>query len=202
ISDERELALQREIVTDVAESVMQQAGVQLHYLVGTMIELPRAALLAGEIAKYADFFSFGTNDLTQTTYGISRDDAATFMPLYIERGIFKDDPFQVLDRDGVGQLIQMATWEGRQRRRGLKGGSCGETGGATPSIDFCHATGLAYGSCSPCRVPVARLAAADAALRSPAPARKQAELRALQAESQAAEATIGHGRVAAPPRAG
>ena len=202
VADERELAIQREIVTDVAESVMQAAGVQLHYLVGTMIELPRAALLAAEIAKYADFFSFGTNDLTQTTYGISRDDAATFMPLYIERGIFKDDPFQVLDTDGVGQLIQMATWEGRHRRRGLKVGICGEHGGEPRSIEFCHETGLDYVSCSPFRVPVARLAAAHAALRSPTPARKQAELRALRAESQDAEATIARGRVAAPPAVG
>jgi pyruvate, orthophosphate dikinase len=202
VSDERELTVQRDIVTEIAESVMEKAGVHLHYLIGTMIELPRAALMASEIAKYAEFFSFGTNDLTQTTYGISRDDAASFMPLYIERGIFKDDPFQVLDTEGVGQLIQMATWEGRQRRHGLKVGICGEHGGEPRSIEFCHDTGLDYVSCSPFRVPVARLAAAHAALRSAAPARQRAERRALQAESHAAEATLGRGRVAPPAPAG
>jgi pyruvate,orthophosphate dikinase len=202
VADESELALQREIVTREAEAVMDAAGVHLHYLVGTMIELPRAALLAAEIAKYAEFFSFGTNDLTQTTFGISRDDAASFMPLYIERGIFKDDPFQVLDVDGVGQLIQMATWEGRQRRAGLKVGICGEHGGDPRSVEFFHETGLDYVSCSPFRVPVARLAAAHAALRSPRGIPEHAETRVHKAESRAAEAALARPRVAPPTVAG
>ena len=202
VADEAELSVQREIVVREAEAVMDGAGIRLHYLVGTMIELPRAALMAAEIAKYAEFFSFGTNDLTQTTFGISRDDAASFMPLYIERGIFKDDPFQVLDMDGVGQLIQMATWEGRQRRVGLKVGICGEHGGEPRSVEFFHETGLDYVSCSPFRVPVARLAAAHAALRSPRRASLQAELRVHQAESRGAEAALARTRVAHPNLAG
>jgi pyruvate,orthophosphate dikinase len=202
VADEAELAAQREIVTRCAESVMESAGVRLHYLVGTMIELPRAALMAAEIAKYAEFFSFGTNDLTQTTFGISRDDAASFMPLYIERGIFKDDPFAVLDVDGVGQLIQMATWEGRQRRAGIKVGICGEHGGEPRSIEFFHETGLDYVSCSPFRVPVARLAAAHAALRSTQRAPQHAETRVRQAESRGAEAALARPRVAPPSVAG
>jgi pyruvate,orthophosphate dikinase len=202
VADQAELALQREIVARQAEAVMEQSGVRLHYLVGTMIELPRAALMAAEIAKYAEFFSFGTNDLTQTTYGISRDDAASFMPLYIERGIFKDDPFQVLDVDGVGQLIQMATWEGRQRRAGLKVGICGEHGGDPRSVEFFHETGLDYVSCSPFRVPVARLAAAHAALRNSRRAPQLAETRVHQAESRDTEATLARSRVVQPPVAG
>jgi pyruvate,orthophosphate dikinase len=202
VADESELAVQREIITREAEAVMERAGVRLHYLIGTMIELPRAALMAAEIAKYAEFFSFGTNDLTQTTYGISRDDAASFMPYYIEKGLFKEDPFQVLDVDGVGQLIQMATWEGRQRRSGLKVGICGEHGGEPRSVEFFHETGLDYVSCSPFRVPVARLAAAHAALRSPRRAPQDAERRVHQAESRGTEAALARSRVAAPPAAG
>jgi pyruvate,orthophosphate dikinase len=132
------------------------------YLVGTMIELPRAALTARAIAAEAEFFSFGTNDLTQTTLGLSRDDAGRFLPTYIERGIFADDPFQVLNVEGVGRLIQMATTEGRAARESLKVGICGEHGGEPRSVAFCHATGLDYVSCSPFRVPIARLAAAQA----------------------------------------
>jgi pyruvate,orthophosphate dikinase len=127
-----------------------------------MIELPRAALTARAIAAEAEFFSFGTNDLTQTTLGLSRDDAGRFLPLYVERGIFRDDPFQVLDVDGVGRLITLATSEGRAARAALKVGICGEHGGEPRSISFCHATGLDYVSCSPYRVPIARLAAAQA----------------------------------------
>jgi pyruvate,orthophosphate dikinase len=138
-----------------------------------MIELPRAALMAGEIARAADFFSFGTNDLTQTAFGMSRDDAASFLPHYIESGILADDPFQTLDREGVGQLVQMATWEGRQRRHTLKVGVCGEHGGDPRSIEFFEEVGLDYVSCSPFRVPVARLAAAHAALQH-----REANLRA------------------------
>jgi pyruvate, orthophosphate dikinase len=162
----------------------------IRYMIGTMIELPRAALMAADIARHAEFFSFGTNDLTQTTFGISRDDAATFLPRYIEDGILEDDPFQVLDRDGVGQLVQMATWEGRQRRADLKVGICGEHGGEPSSVEFFHETGLDYVSCSPFRVPVARLSAAHAALKDGGSTRSAAEQRVHRAESKAAEATL------------
>ncbi|HEY0303686.1 MAG TPA: pyruvate, phosphate dikinase [Longimicrobiales bacterium] len=166
VSDVQELVNQKQLISRVATEVMGETGVSIPYLVGTMIEVPRAALMAGEIARVAEFFSFGTNDLTQTAYGISRDDAASFLPRYIEDGIFKDDPFQVLDRDGVGQLVQMATWEGRQRRSTLKVGICGEHGGEPRSVEFFDEVGLDYVSCSPFRVPVARLAAAHAALKN------------------------------------
>ena len=140
----------------------KEVGANVPYLVGTMIELPRAALTAGAIAKEAEFFSFGTNDLTQTTLGLSRDDAGRFLPLYVERGIYPEDPFQVLDIEGVGRLISMATADGRAARPGLKVGICGEHGGEPRSVAFCHDTGLDYVSCSPFRVPIARLAAAQA----------------------------------------
>jgi pyruvate, orthophosphate dikinase len=149
--------------------VMGETGRSIPYLVGTMIEIPRAALMANEIAKVADFFSFGTNDLTQTTFGISRDDAASFLPHYIEVGILNEDPFAVLDREGVGQLVQMATWEGRKRRPTLKVGVCGEHGGEPQSVEFFDEVGLDYVSCSPFRVPVARLAAAHAQLKNRPP---------------------------------
>jgi pyruvate,orthophosphate dikinase len=136
----------------------------LPYTVGTMIELPRAALTAGDIARAADFFSFGTNDLTQTTYGLSRDDAGRFLPAYLERGIFPTDPFQVLDPHGVGKLIRFAVVDGREARPGLKTGICGEHGGEPSSVRLCHEMGLDYVSCSPFRVPIARLAAAHAAI--------------------------------------
>ena len=138
----------------------------IEYHVGTMIELPRAALMADRIAQHADFFSFGTNDLTQTTFGLSRDDSSRFLPNYIERKIVSDDPFQVLDRDGVGQLVRMGTERGRSVKPKLKVGICGEHGGDPQSIAFCNEIGLDYVSCSPFRVPVARLAAAQAALNS------------------------------------
>jgi pyruvate, orthophosphate dikinase len=198
VADERELAVQRKLITRVADAVLEENGAVLHYLVGTMIELPRAALMAADIARHAEFFSFGTNDLTQTTYGISRDDAATFLPRYIEDGIFEDDPFQVLDRDGVGQLVQMATWEGRQRRTDLKVGICGEHGGEPSSVEFFHETGLDYVSCSPFRVPVARLAAAHAALKNGGGTRAAAESRVHRAESKAAEATLPRTAVRTP----
>jgi pyruvate,orthophosphate dikinase len=159
-----ELRRQTDIVHRVAREVFQAEGRAVPYLVGTMIELPRAALTADEIAKEADFFSFGTNDLTQTTFGLSRDDAGRFLPFYVEHGILKDDPFQVLDQDGVGKLIELAVRLGRGSRNDLKIGICGEHGGEPASVKFCHHVGMNYVSCSPFRVPIARLAAAQAAL--------------------------------------
>jgi pyruvate,orthophosphate dikinase len=155
---------QRAILERVAAQVLGAMGERVPYLIGTMIELPRAALTADEIAASADFFSFGTNDLTQTTFGLSRDDAGRFLPQYIERGILKDDPFQVLDAKGVGKLVKLAVTEGRAVRPTLKVGICGEHGGEPRSVALCHRMGLDYVSCSPYRVPVARLAAAHAAL--------------------------------------
>jgi pyruvate, orthophosphate dikinase len=159
-----ELRRQAEIVRRVAQEVFLAEGRAVPYLVGTMIELPRAALTADEIAKHADFFSFGTNDLTQTTFGLSRDDAGRFLPFYVERGILPEDPFQVLDQDGVGKLVEIAVRLGRASRNDLKIGICGEHGGEPASVKFCHRVGLNYVSCSPFRVPIARLAAAQAAL--------------------------------------
>jgi len=190
VADDKEFQIQHEVITRIADEVLATAGVSIPYLVGTMIELPRAALMAADIAGHAQFFSFGTNDLTQTTFGISRDDASTFLPRYIEQGIFEEDPFQVLDREGVGQLVQMATWEGRQRRRDLKVGICGEHGGEPRSIRFFHETGLDYVSCSPFRVPIARLSAAHAALLSGATVRNVADMRSQRAESQGAAKTL------------
>jgi pyruvate, orthophosphate dikinase len=159
-----ELRRQTDIVRRVAQEVFVAEGRGVPYLVGTMIELPRAALTADEIAKEADFFSFGTNDLTQTTYGLSRDDAGRFLPFYVERGILPDDPFQVLDQGGVGKLMEIAVRLGRGTRTDLKIGICGEHGGEPASVKFCHHLGMNYVSCSPFRVPIARLAAAQAAL--------------------------------------
>ncbi len=160
-----ELALQRKIVVETAEKVFEETGSQIEYLVGTMIELPRAALTADEIAREADFFSFGTNDLTQTTFGMSRDDAGNFLGMYVDEHILEHDPFQVLDQSGVGQLIQIGTEKGRRTRPELKVGICGEHGGEPSSVEFCHTVGLNYVSCSPFRVPIARLAAAQAAIK-------------------------------------
>ncbi len=166
VADYREFDHQRAVLEDVATKVLGAMGESLDYTIGTMIELPRAALTADEIAQRAEFFSFGTNDLTQTTYGLSRDDAGRFLPGYMERGIFPDDPFQVLDQSGVGKLIMLAVAAGRSVRPQLKVGICGEHGGEPRSVKFCHAIGLDYVSCSPYRVPIARLAAAHAALES------------------------------------
>jgi pyruvate,orthophosphate dikinase len=161
-----ELKVQQAALEAVAKQVTQEQGVQIDYKFGTMIEIPRAALTAREVAKYAEFFSFGTNDLTQTTYGISRDDAeAGFLMEYIEKEILPGNPFQSIDPDGVGRLMKIATEEGRSQRPDLEVGICGEHGGDPPSIRLCHEYGLNYVSCSPFRVPVARLAAAHAALQ-------------------------------------
>jgi pyruvate,orthophosphate dikinase len=159
----KEMANQAAIVRRVADEVFKEKGKKVNYLVGTMIELPRAALVADEIAREAEFFSFGTNDLTQTTFGFSRDDVNKILPTYIAEGILKQDPFAVLDREGVGQLVRMATERGRKTRPQLKVGICGEHGGDPSSVEFCHQIGLNYVSCSPFRVLTARLAAAQAA---------------------------------------
>ena len=148
---------------------------KIEYMVGTMIELPRACLTAGNIAEHADFFSFGTNDLTQTTFGLSRDDSGRFLPAYVDRKILSDDPFQVLDREGVGELVRIGAERGRAVKPDLKVGICGEHGGDPSSIAFCNEIGLNYVSCSPYRVPVARLAAAHAALKAEAAAQEKAQ---------------------------
>ena len=166
VSTVAEFENQRSILESAAEQVLGVMGESVSYMIGTMIELPRAALTADEIAKSAEFFSFGTNDLTQTTYGLSRDDAGRFLPSYVDHGIFADDPFQVLDTQGVGRLIRIAVEDGRRVRPDIKLGICGEHGGEARSIAFCHNIGLDYVSCSPFRVPIARLAAAHAALNA------------------------------------
>ncbi|HEU0012294.1 MAG TPA: pyruvate, phosphate dikinase [Longimicrobium sp.] len=180
-----ELRRQREIIDQVAEEIFDQCEARVEYLVGTMIELPRAALTADRIAAHAEFFSFGTNDLTQTTFGLSRDDSGRFLPQYVESGILPDDPFQTLDVDGVGQLVETATRLGRGVKADLKVGVCGEHGGDPRSVEFFYRAGLNYVSCSPYRVPVARLAAAHAALKDPARPREPA--RAPEAELVAAD---------------
>ncbi|MBI0537535.1 pyruvate, phosphate dikinase [Roseomonas sp. KE2513] len=164
VATKRELEISHEQIDRIAKEVFAEAGMTIEYFVGTMIELPRAALLADKIAETADFFSFGTNDLTQTTFGLSRDDAGKFLPFYVEKGILPKDPFVSIDVDGVGALVQIATDKGRATKPGLKLGICGEHGGDPASIQFCETVGLDYVSCSPYRVPVARLAAAQAAL--------------------------------------
>jgi pyruvate,orthophosphate dikinase len=166
VSTGKELELMKSVVDETARDVFQKSGRSIKYKVGTMIELPRAALMAGEIAKNAEFFSFGTNDLTQTTLGMSRDDCAPVIEVYTAKGIYQRDPFVSIDRDGVGELIRIAVDRGRKVRKEIKLGICGEHGGDPDSIDFCQELGLDYVSCSPYRVPVARLAAAQAALNS------------------------------------
>jgi pyruvate,orthophosphate dikinase len=162
-----ELRRQKKIVLEAAEAVLGKDGSGVQFLVGTMIEVPRGAVTADEIALEADFFSFGTNDLTQMGFGLSRDDAAKFLLYYIEHGLLDKDPFVSLDASGVGQLVEIGVKKGRQARPGLKIGVCGEHGGDPSSIRFFHTVGLDYVSCSPYRVPIARLAAAQAQLEKP-----------------------------------
>jgi pyruvate,orthophosphate dikinase len=164
IGTKAEYDLQDEIIRATAEKVFKEKGARVDFLVGTMIEIPRAALLADDIAKSAEFFSFGTNDLTQMTFGYSRDDAGKFLPIYLEKQLLKEDPFKKLDQEGVGQLVEMGTKRGRSSRPDLKVGICGEHGGEPGSVKFCHKVGMNYVSCSPFRVPIARLAAAQAAV--------------------------------------
>jgi pyruvate,orthophosphate dikinase len=165
--DRKEMSILDQATRRVADEIIKREKVKLHYLVGTMIELPRAALLADEIAEVAEFFSFGTNDLTQTTMGLSRDDAGRFLPDYVDEkkaGIFKHDPFQVLDIEGVGMLIKWGIERGRKTRPNLEVGICGEHGGEPESVKFCHRVGMNYVSASPFMVPIARLAAAQAVI--------------------------------------
>ena len=185
----RELEDQAQIVRDVAEEVFRAEGIKVPYLVGTMIELPRAAVTADEIATVAEFFSFGTNDLTQTTFGLSRDDAGKFLPEYVKREILPADPFEKLDQTGVGKLMAWGVTWGRVTRPGLKVGICGEHGGEPSSVEFCHRTKLDYVSCSPFRIPIARLAAAQAALKE-----KAAEASARRTRKKAAKGKAGRRR--------
>lgn len=164
VGHHKELELQKEVIVKTANEVFKEKGEKVDYLIGTMIELPRAALTADEIAQTAQFFSFGTNDLTQTTFGLSRDDAGKFLPEYIEKGIYTVDPFVAIDQKGLGELIKIGVNKGRSTNPNLKIGICGEHGGEPSSVKFCHRTGFNYVSCSPYRVPVARLAAAQASI--------------------------------------
>jgi pyruvate, orthophosphate dikinase len=166
VATRAELRIIRELIESTAKAVFEEQGREIDYLTGTMIELPRAALAAGSIAEEAEFFSFGTNDLTQTALGVSRDDAGRFLTVYVELGIYDRDPFVSIDVEGVGELIRIAAERGRAARDGIKLGICGEHGGDPSSIAFCEEVGLDYVSASPYRVPIARLAAAQAALRA------------------------------------
>ena len=166
VGEVKELKFVKDVVVKTADAVIAEAGAELKYKVGTMIEIPRAALTADEIAKEAEFFSFGTNDLTQMTFGFSRDDAGKFLNAYYEHKIYENDPFARLDQVGVGKLVKMAAELGRATRPDIKLGICGEHGGDPTTIEFCHKVGLNYVSCSPFRVPIARLAAAQAAIKN------------------------------------
>ena len=166
VGEKKELKFVKDVVVEVAEQVKKEKGSDMQYHIGTMIEIPRAALTADAIAEEAEFFSFGTNDLTQMTFGFSRDDAGKFLDSYYKAKIYESDPFARLDQTGVGQLVEMAVKKGRQTRPDLKCGICGEHGGDPSSVEFCHKVGLNYVSCSPFRVPIARLAAAQAALNN------------------------------------
>jgi pyruvate,orthophosphate dikinase len=162
----REFNAQAEVIRNTAQQVFAERGAQVRYMVGTMIETPRAALVADSIGAQAEFFSFGTNDLTQMTMGFSRDDAGKFLPDYVKHGIYEHDPFRSIDQKGVGLLVEMAVAKGRKVRPGIEVGVCGEHGGDPASVAFFHRAGLDYVSCSPFRVPIARLAAAQAAIES------------------------------------
>ena len=166
VGERKELNFVKKIVEETAELVKKELGSDIQYHIGTMIEIPRAALTADEIAKEAEFFSFGTNDLTQMTFGFSRDDAGKFLDSYYKAKIYESDPFARLDQTGVGKLVEMAATLGRQTRPDIKLGICGEHGGDPSSVEFCHKVGLNYVSCSPYRVPIARLAAAQAAINN------------------------------------
>ena len=166
VGEVKELKYVKDVVVETAEKVKAEKGSDIQYKIGTMIEIPRAALTADQIAKEAEFFSFGTNDLTQMTFGFSRDDAGKFLDSYYKAKIYESDPFARLDQTGVGQLVQMAVEKGRGTRPELKCGICGEHGGDPSSVEFCHNAGLTYVSCSPFRVPIARLAAAQAAIKA------------------------------------
>jgi pyruvate,orthophosphate dikinase len=178
--DRKELRVLEQQTRRVADALLEKAGMKgkIKYMVGTMIEIPRAALLADQLAEVAEFFSCGTNDLTQMTMGLSRDDAGRFLPDYVKsekdggRAIFADDPFQSLDQNGVGMLVRMAIEKGRSTRQNLKVGICGEHGGESKSVKFCHRVGMNYVSCSPYRVPIARLAAAQAVIEEKKAGRK------------------------------
>ena len=165
VGEVKELAYVKKVVTETADAIIASVKSDMKYQVGTMIEIPRAAITADEIAKQADFFSFGTNDLTQMTFGFSRDDAGKFLDAYYDRKIYENDPFAKLDQKGVGRLIEMAAKLGRTANPDLHLGICGEHGGDPSSVEFCHRVGLDYVSCSPFRVPIARLAAAQAAIK-------------------------------------
>jgi pyruvate,orthophosphate dikinase len=167
VGEIKELKYVKDVIVSTVKAVMEEKGVTLDYKVGTMIEIPRAALTADEIAKEAEFFSFGTNDLTQMTFGFSRDDAAKFLSAYYEKKIYEQDPFGKLDQTGVGSLIKIAVEKGKSTRSDIHLGICGEHGGDPSSIEFCHNIGLNYVSCSPFRVPLARLAAAQAQVKNP-----------------------------------
>ena len=182
VGTKAELANQRAIIDDIAATVQKEMKVKVNYMVGTMIEIPRAALTANEIAEVAEFFSFGTNDLTQMTFGYSRDDVGSFLPIYLDKNILPCDPFEALDQGGVGQLVDMAVQKGRSTRPTLKCGICGEHGGEPSSVKFCHRVGLNYVSCSPFRVPIARFAAAQAAIETP---RKAVKAKAKVAKKKA-----------------
>ena len=165
VGDVKELEYVKKVVVETADKVLEENNIKMKYEIGTMIEIPRAALTADEIAKQAEFFSFGTNDLTQMTYGFSRDDAGKFLNDYYDKKIFESDPFAKLDQTGVGQLVEMAAVKGRKTRSDIHLGICGEHGGDPSSVEFCHRIGLDYVSCSPFRVPIARLAAAQAVVK-------------------------------------
>ena len=166
IVDEKELKFIKDIITNTADKIIKENNIELEYMVGTMIEVPRATLIADKLAKHAQFFSFGTNDLTQLTYGFSRDDASKFLKDYYDKNIFESDPFAKIDREGVGRLVYMAIRKAKQIRNNIELGICGEHGGEPSSINFCQLIGLDYVSCSPYRVPIARLAAAKAAIKA------------------------------------